>query len=119
MESLDGPTLSGCAHRRAERHLGGLVSRLVPRMQACRPERPRTPSRIAPTSIYALYREKDADWRDHCIALSTKLGKDLPYDPRTWGRVAAYFIASKDQNNELKTIATPKASPLSYIESVA
>jgi hypothetical protein len=33
--------------------------------------------------------------------------------------VAAYFIASKDQNNELKTIAKPKASPLSYIESVA
>jgi hypothetical protein len=34
-------------------------------------------------------------------------------------RVAAYFVASKDQNNELKTIAKPKASPLSYIESVA
>ena len=67
----------------------------------------------------AQYREKDADWRDRCLALSTKLGKDLPYDPRTWGRVAAYFIASKDQNNELKTIAKPKASPLSYIESVA
>src|ERR1035437_7706090 len=57
MESLDGPTLSGCAHRRAERHHGGLVSRLVSRIQACRPERPRTPSRIAPTSIYALVPE--------------------------------------------------------------
>ena len=34
----------------------------------------------------AQYREKDADWRDRCLALSTKLGKDLPYDPRTWGR---------------------------------
>src|ERR1017187_1231297 len=46
----------------------------------------------------AQYREKDADWRDRCLALSTKLGKDLPYDPRTWGRVAAYFIASQGQN---------------------
>src|SRR5450432_4730920 len=43
---------------------------------------------VSPTQ----YREKDADWRDRCLALSTKLGKDLPYDPRTWGRVAAYFI---------------------------
>src|SRR5450759_293940 len=56
MESLDGPTLSGGAHRRAERHLGGLVSRLVPRIQARRSESPRTPGRIAPTSIYALER---------------------------------------------------------------
>ena len=67
----------------------------------------------------AQFKKKDADWRDRCLALSAKLGKDMPYDPRMWGRVAAYFISSKDQNNELKTIAKPKGSPLSYIEAVA
>src|ERR1035437_6131317 len=47
MESLDGPTLSGGAHRGAERHVGELFSRLVPRIPTCRSESRRTLGRIA------------------------------------------------------------------------
>lgn len=47
--------------------------------------------------------------------------RPVPHIRRTAGVkvVNTDFIASTDQNNELKTIAKPKASPLSYVESVA
>jgi multimeric flavodoxin WrbA len=67
------------------------------------------------------YAPKDADWRDKCIALGLKLAKnnDLHYDARMWGRVAAYFITSKDQENDMKTASRPDKPPLNYIELVA
>jgi len=66
---------------------------------------------------------KDSEWRDRCIATGIDLAKkdSLPYDARMWGRVAAYFISSKDEKNNQKTVAIdyPELSDLSYIEKVA
>jgi hypothetical protein len=36
-----------------------------------------------------------------------------------WGRVAAYFITSKDEKNSVRTVVRNFKTPLSYIELVA
>src|ERR1019366_1391674 len=45
------------------------------------------------------YEQKGPEWRDKCIALGARLSStgQLHYDARMWGRVAAYFITSKDE----------------------
>jgi hypothetical protein len=35
-----------------------------------------------------------------------------------WGRVAAYFITSKDEKNSVRTVVRNFKTPLSYIELV-
>jgi multimeric flavodoxin WrbA len=66
---------------------------------------------------------KDYDWRDKCIALATELSKrkEINYDARMWGRTAAYFISSKDEKNDIDTVARDykELDDLSYIERVA
>jgi multimeric flavodoxin WrbA len=66
---------------------------------------------------------KDAEWRDRCTATATDLAKQnaLPYDARMWGRVAAYFISSKDEKNELETVVRDydEITDLTYIQRTA
>ncbi len=66
---------------------------------------------------------KDYDWRDKCIALATELSKrkEVHYDARMWGRTSAYFISSKDEKNDIDTVARDykELDDLSYIERVA
>jgi multimeric flavodoxin WrbA len=45
---------------------------------------------------------KDAKYREAAIALSQK---NVKYDPRMFGKVAAYFVTSKDANNPLEESA--------------
>jgi len=45
------------------------------------------------------YRSKDSEWLRHAQTLEA--GQDFSYSPRLAGKVAAYFITSKDQNNDL------------------
>jgi multimeric flavodoxin WrbA len=46
---------------------------------------------------------KDDRFRERAIALSTK--KEVFYDPRMFGKVAAYFVTSKDLHNPLEESA--------------
>jgi multimeric flavodoxin WrbA len=67
------------------------------------------------------YEQKGPEWRDKCIALAARLSStgQLHYDARMWGRVAAYFITSKDEKNSVRTVVRNFKTPLSYIELVA
>jgi multimeric flavodoxin WrbA len=67
------------------------------------------------------YEPKGPEWRDKCIALAKQLSStgNLKYSPRMWGKVSAYFISSKDQNQTRETVVKPFESKLSYIEAVA
>ena len=67
------------------------------------------------------YESKGEEWRDKCLALAARLSRSgqLHYDARMWGRTAAYFITSKDENNSGQTAARKFRQPLSYIELVA
>lgn len=67
------------------------------------------------------YESKGPEWRDKCIALAQNLNAqgNLKYSPRMWGKVAAYFISSKDDKNPHRTIAKPFESKTGYIEGVA
>lgn len=67
------------------------------------------------------YESKGPEWRDKCVALAKNLSTSgqLNYRPRMWGKVSAYFISSKDQDNKLETIVKPFESKLGYIEMVA
>jgi multimeric flavodoxin WrbA len=67
------------------------------------------------------YGPKDGKMRDRAIALSMALSEKekLEYDGRMWGRAAAYFITSKDQNNNMKSAVKDKKPPLGYVEMVA
>jgi multimeric flavodoxin WrbA len=67
------------------------------------------------------YESKGPEWRDKCIKLAKDLSStgQLKYRPRMWGKVAAYFISSKDQDNKHKTVVRPFESTLGYIEGVA
>jgi len=67
------------------------------------------------------YEQKGPEWRDKCIALAARLSNtgQLHYDARMWGRVAAYFITSKDEKNSVRTVVRNFKTPLSYIELVA
>jgi hypothetical protein len=67
------------------------------------------------------YEQKGPEWRDKCIALGARLSStgQLHYDARMWGRVAAYFITSKDEKNGVRTVVRNFKTPLSYIELVA
>jgi len=74
---------------------------------------------------------KDAKFKSEMIKLSQDSGS--PYDPRMFNRVAAYFIASKDQSStrsaiqdseetipeNLKRYMSTLNSPISYAELVA
>src|SRR5664280_1730824 len=66
------------------------------------------------------YEQKGPEWRDKCIALGARLSStgQLHYDARMWGRVAAYFITSKDEKNSVRTVVRNFKTPLSYIELV-
>jgi multimeric flavodoxin WrbA len=67
------------------------------------------------------YESKGEAWRDRCIALAVRLARsgNLHYDARMWGRTAAYFITSKDEKNDARTVVRNFSQPLSYIELVA
>jgi len=61
---------------------------------------------------------KNYDWRAKMMELGTS--HNFSYDQRLFGRVAAYFIASKDQNNEMPVMQGDEfKSPLNYGEGVA
>ncbi len=64
---------------------------------------------------------KDQDFRDRALKLSIDLSEagKLPYDARMWGRVAAHFITSKDEKNDIETAAINYEEKLSFIELVA
>src|SRR5450755_1750682 len=59
------------------------------------------------------YEQKGPEWRDKCIALATRLSStgQLHYDARMWGRVAAYFITSKDEKNSVRTVVRNFKTP--------
>ena len=57
---------------------------------------------------------KDQAWRQKMIRLSTE--HEVHYDPRLFGKVCAYFITSKDQENPEKGVHN---MDISYIELVA
>lgn len=60
------------------------------------------------------YAFKNQEWRQKMIRISTE--EEVKYDPRLFGKVCAYFISSKDQNNEEKGAHNME---ISYIEMVA
>jgi multimeric flavodoxin WrbA len=43
------------------------------------------------------YAPKNSDWRDKCLAVSAS--GNFEYNQRMFGKVCAYFLSSKDQNN--------------------
>lgn len=67
------------------------------------------------------FQMKTPEFKDRMVALERDLAEKnaLVYDARMWGRVAAYFIASKDEENTMETIAKTEKSPLGYIEMTA
>lgn len=66
------------------------------------------------------YEQKGPEWRDKCIALAARLSStgQLHYDARMWGRVAAYFITSKDEKNSVRTVVRNFKTPLSTLNSL-